>query len=176
MLHTLISPPDGRTAAFTPFDRIPDHDRHRRRFLKLVAQFERDEIEAAVDGLIEMLDAADGDPDLEVSGTFAPTAPIADPFEDPEPTTDGLPGDPVDAEDGGDMELSGDELGDQAWLEWDGRVRREHQATYGQEDDEEEDADEDDEADEYDYRDAPRSRHEVNAGKIAMAIRGRLNA
>lgn len=37
-------------------------------FARIVAAFERDEIEAAVDGLISLLDARDGDPDLEEAG------------------------------------------------------------------------------------------------------------
>lgn len=55
------------------------------RFAKLIDQFEADEIEAAVEGLIVMLDRREGDPDLE---------------------------------EGGDLELSGDEHGDPSWTEW----------------------------------------------------------
>lgn len=39
-----------------------------KRFTRLVDQFERDEIEAAVDALIVMLDERDGDPDVEANG------------------------------------------------------------------------------------------------------------
>ena len=37
-------------------------------FLRTVGAFERDEIEAAVDGLIALLDTSDGDPDVEPNG------------------------------------------------------------------------------------------------------------
>lgn len=47
------------------------------RFLRLVAHFERDEIEAATDGLIALLDARDGDPDLEPDGDEADVSVVA---------------------------------------------------------------------------------------------------
>lgn len=69
MLDTgTISPPGAATARFLPPTPVNDAERHRRRFLRLVAQFERNEIEAAVDGLIAILDARDGDADLEPDG------------------------------------------------------------------------------------------------------------
>jgi len=119
---------------FEPADR-------REQLARMFAAFERDDVELAVEMLIERLDAEDGDPDLEANGderdasvvefsgrdplyfvrnlsalASMPVTQRVPDFDDPEPTSDGLPGDPTDAEDGGDTEPTDDaELG--AWIE-----------------------------------------------------------
>ena len=64
----------GRTPRRAMRLRMMDHaemlieQARQRAFATLMDDFERDNVEAAVDGLIAMLDARDGDPDVEVNG------------------------------------------------------------------------------------------------------------
>ena len=125
MHYTPISPPGAARARLRLETPAPLAERRRQRLERLVARFKRDDIEATVDGLIALLDQLDGDSDEEddersaaIMGEVARDRDYAD---DPLPTPDGLAGDPVDAEDEGHTELSGDELGDQGWTEWHGR-------------------------------------------------------
>lgn len=75
------------------------------RFIKLIDQFEADEIETAVEGLIAELDRRDGDTDLEENGLEDDFLPHA---------ADG-PGCPVSDPGGGD---ANSEVADPTWTEW----------------------------------------------------------
>jgi len=103
---------------------FPPPAAHLGQFARIIRSFGRDQIELAVEMLIARLDAQDGDPDLEDDDRgavmmFADGADF-DPFAPP-PVPDGFPGDPDDAEDGGDLEPDDDAKGDIAWVESHGR-------------------------------------------------------
>ncbi|SEM54024.1 hypothetical protein SAMN05192583_0559 [Sphingomonas gellani] len=69
-LHHEASPPriSRPVGTLAPFGQSLDPAGRLAQFMRCVADFERDEMEAAVDGLIALMDARDGDADLEPTG------------------------------------------------------------------------------------------------------------
>lgn len=132
-------------------------------FMRLVDAFEREEIETAVELLIERMDAGDGDPDLEDderSGVMMRSTGADIDFEDDPIAEDGLVGDPIDAEEDDPGEPSDEQ--DIGWTEWHGRASEQQRAPHeqaghpGAPDDSEADGDElDGEESEDDFVDHP---------------------
>lgn len=96
-------------------DRFLDY-RREHRFHRLIALFERDEIERAVDSLINWLDDHDGDIELEANGDELDGNACEDDFMYHEPDGPGCP-----VADGGASDRA--YAGDPAWLEWHTRGR-----------------------------------------------------
>ena len=87
-------------------------------WVRMIDAFERDDVERAVDMLIDRLDAAAGDPDLEPNGDELDGNGCEDDFGRHKP--DGLAGCPI-ADPGATHE---DSMGDPAWIEWQTRGSR----------------------------------------------------
>ena len=141
-MHTTIPPAD--TAAAIWADACGDRAaivRNPQRFIRLaelLIRFERDDMERAVDLLLAILDARDGDADLNDGSQAELTGERCEAYDDhlnnapPVPLADGMAGDPADAEN--------------AWYEWLTRGRHKvalgrHEPIdrIGREDDEEDD-------------------------------------
>lgn len=136
MHYTPISPPGAARARLRLETPAPLAERRRQRLERLVARFERDDIEAAVDGLIAMLDQLDGDTDRE-DGNDAEGSTWPD---------GGQLGAGHNLSD--DHEAAGDEH-DASFPEWAGRPARfrHGNAALGHEDAEDDDPTEDDDPD-----------------------------